>query len=44
LKSGPLPGEYGVFATFKMADLSPYYDKTDELSSLKSNSYQTGGI
>ena len=24
-----LPGSYGVFATFNVADLSPYYDEED---------------
>jgi len=38
-----LPGEYGVFATFNLADLSPYYDDNEELSSLRSNSNQLRG-
>jgi len=38
-----LPGEYGVSATFIVADLSPYYDENEELPSLRSNSNQTGG-
>ena len=33
-----LPGEYGVSATFNVADLSPYYDPNDDLPSLRSNS------
>jgi len=26
-----LPGEYGVLATFNVADLSPYFDEHDEM-------------
>ena len=37
-----LPGEYGVSATFNIADLSPYYDEEEELLSLRSNSNQVG--
>ena len=37
-----LLGEYGVFATFNVADLSPYYDESEEISSLRSNSSQVG--
>jgi len=37
-----LPGEYGVSATFNVADLSPYYDPSDDLPSLRSNSHQAG--
>jgi len=37
-----LPGKYGVSATFNVADLSPYYEEDQELSSLRSNSNQTG--
>ena len=33
-----LPSEYEVSSTLNMADLSPYYDETDELLSLRSNS------
>jgi len=38
-----LPGEYGVSATFNVADLSPYYDESKEIPSLRSNSSQVGG-
>ena len=37
-----LPGDYGVSATFNVADLSPYYDEEDALPSLRSNSSQPG--
>jgi len=37
-----LPGEYGVSATFNVADLSPYYDEDEEILSLRSNSSQAG--
>jgi len=37
-----LPGDYGVSATFNVADLSPYYDEADDLPSLRSNSSQPG--
>ena len=37
-----LPGEYGVSTTFNVADLSPYYDEDEEISSLRSNSSQAG--
>jgi len=37
-----LPGEYGVSATFNVADLSPYFDPSDELPSLRTNSHQVG--
>ena len=37
-----LPGEYGVSATFNVADLSPYYDENEELPSLRSNSNPLG--
>jgi len=37
-----LPGEYGVSATFNVADLSPYYDESKEIPSLRSNSHQAG--
>ena len=36
-----LPGEYGVSATFNVADLSPYLDD-DHLSNLRANSSQPG--
>jgi len=35
--------EYGIFATFDVDDLSPYYDEIDELLSLRSNSNQARG-
>ena len=38
-----LPGEYGVSATHNVADLSPYLDEDDELSSLRTNSFQVEG-
>jgi len=38
-----LPSEYEVPATFNSADLSSYYEKNEELPSLKSNSNQAGG-
>ena len=37
-----LPGDYGVSATFNVADLSPYYDEDDQFPSLRSNSNQSG--
>ncbi|KAJ0505917.1 putative nucleotidyltransferase, Ribonuclease H [Helianthus annuus] len=37
-----LPGEYGVSATFNVADLRPYYDEDDELPSLRTNFVQPG--
>jgi len=37
-----LPGDYGVSATFNVADLSPYYDAEDDLPSLRSNSFLAG--
>jgi len=37
-----LPGDYGVSATFNVADLSPYYDPNEDLPSLRSNSHQAG--
>jgi len=36
------PNDYGVSSTFNMADLSPYYDESEEISSLRSNSNQAG--
>ena len=38
-----LPGEYGVSATFNVADLRPYFDEEEELPSLRTNSSQAGG-
>ena len=35
-----LPGEYGISATFNVADLSPYYDESEEIPSLRPNSSQ----
>ena len=37
-----LPGDYGVSATFNVADLSPYFDEDEELPSLRSNSHLAG--
>jgi len=37
-----LPGEYGVSATFTVADLSPYHEKSEEIPSLRSNTHQAG--
>ena len=37
-----LPSDYGVSATFNVADFSPYYDEHEELSSLRSNSNLAG--
>ena len=39
-----LLGEYGVFTTFNMVDLSPYYTKSCELPSLRANSFQEGEV
>ena len=36
-----LPGDYGVSATFNVADLSPYLED-DHLANLRSNSSQQG--
>jgi len=36
-------GEYGVSATFNVADLSPYLDEDDDLPSLRTNSFQAEG-
>jgi len=36
-----LPGDYGVSATFNVADLSPYFED-DHLASLRANSPQQG--
>ena len=38
-----LPGEYGVLATFKVANLSPYYAETDELPNSRTSSFEEGG-
>jgi len=35
-----LPGEYGVSATFNVADLSLYHEESEEIPSLRSNSSQ----
>ena len=35
-----LPGDYGVSATFNVADLRPYLEEEDELPSLTTNSFQ----
>ena len=37
-----LPREYGVSATFNVADFSPYLDEEDEVPSLRTNSSQVG--
>ena len=37
-----LPRECGVSATFNVAELSPYYDKNEDIASLRSNSHQAG--
>jgi len=37
-----LPGEYGAFATFNVAELSPYLEKSDERPSLRTNFSQVG--
>ena len=37
-----LSGDYGVSSTFNVADLSPYFDEDEELSSLRSNSHLVG--
>ena len=37
-----LPSDYGVSASFNVADLSPYYDEHEELPSLRSNSNLAG--
>jgi len=34
-----LPGEYRVSTTFNVADLSPYHDDSEELPSLRENSF-----
>jgi len=35
-----LPSEHGVFATFIVADLRPYFDEDEEIPTLRSNSNQ----
>jgi len=35
-----LPGEYGVFTTFNVTDLSPCFKGNEEIPSLRSNSNQ----
>jgi len=37
-----LPGDYGISATFNVADLRPYVDESEEIPSLRSNSSQPG--
>ena len=37
-----LPGEYGVSATFNVADLSPYFEENEGIPSLRSNSNPPG--
>ena len=37
-----LPGEFGVSATFNLANLSPYFNEHEEIPSLRSNSNQAG--
>ena len=37
-----LPGDYGISATFNVADLRPYCDESEEIPSLRSNSSQPG--
>jgi len=37
-----LPGDYGISATFNMADLRPYVDESEEIRSLRPNSSQPG--
>ena len=39
-----LPKEYEVSATLNVADLRPNFDEEDELSSLRTNFSQTGGM
>jgi len=38
-----LPSEYGVSATFNVANLSPYHDEDEGLPSLRTNFNQPGG-
>ena len=35
-----LPGKYGVSATFNVTDLSPYFEDSHDLLSLRTNSFQ----
>ena len=37
-----LPGDYGISATFNVADLRPYVDESEDIPSLRSNSSQPG--
>jgi len=37
-----LPGDYGISATFNVADLRPYVDESEEIRSLRSNSHNPG--
>jgi len=37
-----LPGEYGISATFNVADLSPCFEENKEISSLRPKSNQPG--
>ena len=37
-----LPGDYGVSATFNVADLRPYFDEDEAIPSLRSNSNPPG--
>jgi len=37
-----LPGDYGVSATFNVADMRPYHDEEEDLPSLRSNSSLAG--
>jgi len=39
-----LPSVYEVSTTFNVADLSPDYDETDKIQSLRINSNQVGGM
>nr|GEU43684.1 reverse transcriptase [Tanacetum cinerariifolium] len=38
------PGEYSVSGTFNVADLQPYFDPEEPLSSLRTNSCDEGGM
>ena len=37
-----LPEDYGISATFNVADLRPYVDEHEDIPSLRSNSFQHG--
>jgi len=39
-----LLGEYGISSPFNVVDLSPYYTETEELRSLRANSFQEKGL